>query len=245
MNEQEEFLKDLEIKPENDILEESLIPQEEEKKEEDEDSEQHLRNRREKRLAAKLQAEREAGIQMAAKLSVYTEAQKLKGDIDEDYLKGVEKIYGSETPEAIAATELLKNALKGMGDKATERALSQFREEQRQASEQVVKEEEELDSMLEELEDEHGIDLTSKKSEATRKGFFTLLEKMSPKDKEGNVIQYADHHAVWEVYQSKSQKTENPAKALAARAMTQSGASKDSKLMDDSQARQLHELGII
>jgi hypothetical protein len=156
-------------------------------------------------------------------------------------LKSIEKIYGTDTPEATAATELLKSALKGVGEKATERALEKFREEQRQVNEAVKNEEKELDSMVEEIEDESGSVL----SDTQKKGFFAMLERMSPKDKDGNVIHYADHHAVWDMYQSKTVKPENRAKDLSSRSMVQSGSSKDSKLDDDATLRYLKEQGII
>lgn len=241
MNEQEQFLKDVEPQAE-DLLEQPLTPEkEEEVPEKPEDDEMKLRNRREKRLARDLQAEREAGIKMAAQLAVYSETAKFKQEAGDDYLKSVDKIYGSETPEAVAATELLKSALKGVGEKATERALERFREEQSKAQEAVKNEEKQLDSMIEEIEDDNNLILTADQ----KKGFFSLLERMSPKDTAGNVIHYADPNAVWEVYQSKSKKIENRAKDLSSRSMVQSGASKDSQLEDDATARYLKEQGII
>lgn len=243
MNEQEQFLKDLDQKEGNGVLDQVLEPEKvivegEEKPEEDE---MKLRNRREKRLAQRLQEEREAGIALAERVKVLTETQKFKEEAGSDYLKSVEKIYGTDTPENLAATELLKSALKGVGDEATERALAKFREEQKMASQAVAKEEKELDSMIDEIEDENSIAL----SETQRKLFFSTLEKMSPKDREGNVIAYADHHAVWDIVQSKSVKTENRAKDLSSRSMVQSGSSKESKLDEDSTARYLRENGII
>lgn len=241
MDEQSKFLADLEPKEGDNLLDQPIIPITEDKKEEPEDDGMKLRNRREKRLAEKLEAERESSIRLAERLATITEAQKFKEDTDGDYLKGIEKIYGTETPEAVTATELLKSALKGVGEKATERALVQFREEQAKANEAVKNEEKALDSMIEEIEDESNAILT----DSQKKGFFSMLEKMSPKDKDGNVIAYADHHSVWEMYQSKTVKTENRAKDLSSRSMVQSGASKESKLVDDSTARYLSENGII
>lgn len=244
MDEKNKFLEDLEIKDENTDVFDKLFPKEEVVEtpaEPEEDTETKLRNRREKRLAEKLQAERESSIRLAERLATITEAQKLKAETDDDYLKAVEKIYGTETPEAVTATELLKNALKGVGEKATERALEKFREEQRQAQEAVKNEEKQLDSMVEEIEDENNLILT----DAQKKGFFALLEKMSPKDGNGQVIHFADPHAVWEVYQSKTPKTENRAKDLSSRSMVQSGASKESKLENDALERLLREEAII
>lgn len=243
MNEQEQFLKDLEPKGEENLLEQPLEPEKDQSTVEvkPEEDDIKLRNRREKRMAEKLQAERESSIRLAERLATITEAQKFTKDTDSEYLKGIEKIYGSETPEAVAATELLKKALSGVKEDAKKEALETWREEQRKASEAVENEEKELDSMVEEIEEESNLIL----SEVQKKGFFALLEKMSPKDKNGNVIHYADPHSVWEVYQSKSVKTENRAKDLSSRSMVASGSSKESKLEDDATARYLKEIGII
>jgi len=68
---------------------------------------------------------------------------------------------------------------------------------------------------------------------------------MSPKDANGKIAQYADHHAVWEVYQSRVQKPDTRAKDLASRAMTPSGQSQPSTIQDDATARYLRENGLI
>lgn len=240
--EQDKFLKDLDPKTEEGILD---LPIELEKapieeKREDSD-EMKLRNRREKRLAEKLQAERESSIRLAERLATITEARNFKSETEQDYLKSVEKIYGNATPEAVTATELLKSALKGMSAEAVKQARAEAREEQEQATRDVRDAEKELDSMVEEIEDENSTIL----NDTQKKGFFTLLERMSPKDDEGNVIHYADPHAVWEVYQSRTQKTDNRAKDLSSRSMVQSGSSKGSKLEEDVAERFLKENGII
>ncbi len=244
-NETDQFLDGLK---ENDgtvdNFEANLNPEEPKPSEEDIDPEEapeSVKDRRHRRLEAKLQAEREANIAMATRLEVLAEASK-STQSDSEYLKQVERIYGTDTPEAVAATELLKGALQGARKEAVEEALATFREEQAKVSASVLKEEQTLDSMIEELEDENGVTLTKDQ----QRGFFTLLERLSPKDADGNVKEYADHHAVWEEYKSKlAKKPDNRAKDLSSRSMTQSGASGDSKLLDDSSLRFLRENDLI
>lgn len=240
MNEQDKFLKDLESGEEKTILD---LPLEPEKVEEavEKDDEPEFRNRRERRLAAKLQQERESSIRLAERLATLSEAQKSKEDASEDYLRSVEKIYGTDTPEAVAATELLKSALKGVAEKSKREALEEWRLEQRKAKEEEQKELETLDNMVDELEDTYNVELTP----TQKKGYFQLLEKMSPKDENGHVIAYADPNSVWDVFQERIKKTDNRAKELSNRSMVQSGASQGSKLTDDSHARYLRENGII
>ena len=243
--EQEQFLKDLEPDKKPDVLTESLTPPAEAKAEDapnSEPTEEEKFNRRERRLTAKLQAERESSIALAARLEALSEAQKARQESEPDeWAKSVERIYGTGTPEATEATELLKSALKGVEQQATERALNAFREEQAQAAAEVSKEEKNLDVMLEEIEDKTGYEMDAQ----TRTGFFQLLEKLSPKDSDGNIIAYADHHAVWEELQARRKPADTRAKDLAARSMASSGASPKSTVEAEATERFLRENGLI
>jgi hypothetical protein len=200
------------------------------------------RNRRERRLAEKLQAEREASIALAAKLDAITQAQTSRNSEEAEFLSVAERIYGTTTPELREATELLKTALLGVKEEAKREALAEYQKIRQQEQEAVSKAEQRIDSLLEDLEDEYNVDLTSG---AHRTEFLKLMEKMSPKDNDGNIVEYADHHAVWEIYQEKMNKrAPNPAKDLAARSVTQSAGAKDTAT-DEANIRWLKENGII
>ncbi len=255
MSELKTFLEEIGVNDEKqvDVLTDPLVPEQgkqEDKKASDDnkDDEGHQpRNRRERRLESKLQAERESSIALAAKLA---EREKIDSErnvtAESDYIKSIEKIYGTDSPEAIEATEILKGAFKGLHKDATESALQLLREEREKESKAVLNQETVLDTMMEEIEDQYDVDLTSNEAKGTQKAFLTLLERMSPKDKDGNIIQYADHGAVWEMLQSKNEAPkQNQAKDLSSRSMVQSGSSKESQLEDDSNVRFLKENGII
>lgn len=256
MNETEQFLKDLEKdgtedpfgQVQEEVTEEETTTETTETPDEDDPEAQpeSVKDRRHRRLEERLAAERESNIKLNARLEAIAEAKKATDPSSPEYLKNVERLYGTDSPEAIAATELLKQTLLSIKDEAKREALEDLREERRREQDELKKEESKLDGMLEEIEDETGTDLTSAKAEATRKGFFKLLEKMSPKDSEGNIIAYADHHAVWEAYQSRNQKKpDTRAKDLAARTATKSGASAESTLQDDATLRFLKENNLI
>lgn len=241
MNEtQEEFLKDLEPNGEN-VLEQPLNPETPTETVEPKESEEDKFNRRERRLQAKLTAERESSIALAARLEALTEAQKFSRDNTPEVDETISRIYGTNTPEAAEATALLQKAMQNVENRATEKALEKFREEQTKERESVAKEDRNLDSMVEEIEDEAGITLDAQ----TRKGFFTLLEKLSPKDSNGEVIAYADHHAVWEELQARRQAPSNRAKDLASRSMVKTGASPSVSVEDEATMRFLKENGLI
>lgn len=199
------------------------------------------RNRRERRLMEKLAAERESSMFLAGKLEARNEAERAVTE-EADYLKSVERIYGTDSPEAQIATDLLKKAIVGARDDAKREALEEMRAEFQKGDTEVREAENELDGFIEDIEDTYKVSLTG----AQEKAYFTLLEKMSPKDRDGSVKEYADPHAVWEIFSERMQKrTDTRAKDLSSRSMVQSGASTESNLQDDVSARWLRENGII
>lgn len=200
------------------------------------------KNRRERRLAEKLETERKAAIELAERLQKLEQAKETRES--PDYIKSIERIYGTETPEAREATELLKHALLNLEESASERAYNRLAEEQRERERAQKEAETQLTSMLEDIEDSYNVDLLE--NEAVRTSYLKLLEKMSPKDRDGNILEYADHHAVWEVFQTKrADKQQNRAKDLANRTMEGSGTANDTKLQDDVMQRFLRENGIL
>ncbi len=220
MNETDLFLDENESILDKSFTSETQATEEEPVEDEDKRDFPEPKRRRERKLAEKLQAEREASIAMAARLEALTEASRSKEE--SDYLKTVERIWGTDTPENAMATDLLKNAIRAASEDAKRAALEEIRAEQREAQEAAKKAESDLDSMVEDIEDEFGVRLTKEQE----KGFFRLMEKLSPKDREGNVIAYADPIAVYEEYQERVKRSKaNPARDLAARSMTQSGQS--------------------
>lgn len=208
-----------------------------------EEDELEATNRKERRLRDRLQAERESNIAMAARLEALSEAQKFRQEAEPaEYTKSVERIYGTATPEAAEATELLKSAFKGVEERARQSAIEQIRQEQSQEQARVREEEGRLDSYVEELEDAHNVSFTPE----MQKSYFSLLGKMSPKDDSGNIIAYADPEAVYEVFSEKFvKKPESRAKDLSSRSMVQGNASQEVNLSDDAAQRLLREAGII
>lgn len=200
------------------------------------------KNRRERRLTQKLEAERQSAIDLAERLSRLEEARTVSEE-DADYLKGLELIYGTDSPEAIQATELLKKAITGVREDAENRAYQRLQDSQSKEVQAVAQAEEELDSVLDDIEDRYGVELNEDQEVA----YFQLMQKMSPKDRNGNVIALADPDAVWEIFSERmnTPRTDSRAKELSARSMVQSGATKDSTLKDDAAERQLRDWGIL
>jgi len=234
--EQDEFMKDLGGEG-SDIFAEEPAEQATPEVEIEEDRS----NRRTRRLEKQLQDEREAGIAMAARLQALSEVQQFRNDSEPtEYEKKIERIYGNQTPEAIEATNLLRDAFKGVHKQAKDDAIAAFREEQREQSEAEGNEDKTLDAMVEEIEDEYGVTIDA----ATSKMFFSRLERLSPKDKDGNVTSYADHHAMWEDMQTKTP-PHNRAKDLASRSVARTGGASQQDLSVDANEKWLRANGII
>ena len=244
-NETEEFLKDLDKNQAVDVLDAPLVPETETpvKKEEEEE---RPKNRRERRLLEQNQRLREEAIDATARYQTLAEAKKVAETSSEeaDFLKMVEPIYGTTTPEGKAATELLKRALQNIHDSAVQKAREGAGEviEQERESESAEENEasETLDEMMEDVEDRFNVDFDSDQS--ARKGFLSLLEQVSPKDKEGNIVEYADPITTWKLYNSTREKQVSRAKELAGRSLTSTGASPQSTLQEDAVWRILKEL---
>lgn len=252
-NETDQFFSDLENDQNTkiDLFEEPLVPEAEKPKEESHEyqgDDEHdysgikPRNRRERRLMEKLQQERESAMFLAGKLEARTEAERAVSE-ESDYLKAIERIYGTDTPEAQLATDLLKKAIIGARDDAEIRAYERVQQERMRDQEAFEEADSMLDSIVEEIEDTYDVELNA----AQQRSYFQLLQKMSPKDEDGEVVSLADPHAVWEIFQERLQKrgTDNRAKALSSRSMVQSGASKESTIQDDVTLRTLRDHGIL
>lgn len=248
-NEQEQFLKDLkndgqEQDPFAYLNDKPAEPVVEEKPADDKPAtEIQPKNRREIRLMEKLQAEREAGIQLAAKLAALEEARNAKPDTSQNE---IELIYGVDTPEAREASEILKNEILRAKQEAVQEALRAIEERENQANAAVKEAEEQLEGMIDDIEDTFNVDLTSPEADELRTNFYKLLERVSPKDRDGNILYYADHFAVWEDLQARLQtKADNTAKTLSSRSMTTGTPGASSNLANESLERALRENGII
>jgi hypothetical protein len=264
----DQFLKSTEDDPNHvDVLDQPLVPEESEPGTEDPEGEGEPkdpeegtgepeeagegddpkpedfkpRNRRERRLRASLDAERQSSSELAAKLAAKTEAEQAIES--KDYLKAVERIYGTDSPEAAAATQILVDALKGLREDAVNTAYSRMQEE-RQAELRAEREaQSQLDSFIDEIEETNNVSLT----EAQEKGYVALLQKMSAKDRDGKITSYADPHAVWEIFKERTTKqpTNTRAKKLSSRSMTKTPPKDDTGAQENAAERFLKENGII
>ena len=235
MSETQDFLKDLEGNQEDAFAHLNKTEDESEKDESDEIIEEgrFKGNRYTRREASKAQKYKEEAIALNAKLQAITESRSTESDSEEaEYLKKAAKIYGDAgedgkfDPKRAEATKLLKEALQDLEKTAVEKAYSRLESERNGDTDAVKQEEQNIESDIEAVEDEFGIELSGSR----REGYLNLYEKLSRKDREGNIIEFPDPITTYELYQSRTQRDSSKAQDLSSRSMTRGGQSSGSEL---------------
>jgi hypothetical protein len=202
-----------------------------------------LKNRHIRRLESKLQAEREASIAREARIEALSEAQKFRQEAGADELDTmVARIYGTDKPENAAATELLQKAFKGYSERARDEAISTLRQEFQAQQQEEAKEKSTVESYIEQVEDQYGVDLSSTAAARERQQEFRdLWLRLSPKDRNGDVVEYADPFEVYEIFSQRQ--PQNRAQSLSARQMVRSQPIENSS-DEDATLKLLRDAGI-
>lgn len=128
-------------------------------------------------------------------------------------------LYGDDEKSA-QAWKIQKQFLEDNFNRNRDSILNEIDSRSKREAEEFRKESEFIEESLENLDN-----LTSK----DKKPFLQFVEKISPKDADGEVTDYADFGEAWEIYQSIRDKQNTPnnsqKKQLAARSMTRSNES--------------------
>lgn len=186
------------------------------------------KNRQHRRLENDLREAREMNIALNERVRVLSEVKDLEsgkvqtGDMPAEWVA----LYG-DSPEAQKAWNMQERMWANMKNEARVEALEEFEFRQASMAAEEHQFEQVIDSELESLEDVHNIDLTSN-APAARKArgeFLELVQEVSPKDEEGNIIEFADFNTVFDIYRKNaSQKGPDNSrqKEIAARSMQDS-----------------------
>lgn len=146
---------------------------------------------------------------------------------DNPYQSYAEKLMGNNTDEAKLKSQLLAQTLLEIQQRASNTAYDKFSEESRLAKEEERQSLEALRNGIDTIEENFGVDLSSNSSTAkkTRNEFLGFLEKISPKDANGDIKEYADMESAFETFQSLYKPEKNTqAKEIASRGMSRSSA---------------------
>jgi hypothetical protein len=230
-----------------------LVPPDEKKEEPVGDvDEGKLTKRMERRQAEKIRQLRDENIALAERLKIIAEQKQSSVESDVDYLKEAEQLYGNADengvfdPKRAKATEIFKSVVSKAVADAERRAIERFEARQQESSsseKQAIEENESfLDEAMADIEEEYGIDMDVPKE---RNGYLDLLEEMSPKDSDGNIIEYADPDAVAKVYMKIRTSSNSQAKQIASRSMARSAAGGDSTVAEDATLRWLKENNLL
>ena len=206
------------------------------------DEDGYPKNRSGRRMRAQDEERANEIQQLNERVKQLSEVDRFKQEVGDDHLKKVEAIFGTDTPEKLAATNLLKEALQGMTERAKAETLREIGQEREVETKAQREADNEVDEMLDNVESDHGLDMSD---DNVRSGFITLMEKMSPKYSDGNIKEFADPDAVAEAYMA-LQKSGGSSRAreLASRGMTRSGESQPSNLQQNAIERYMKENGL-
>lgn len=182
------------------------------------------KNRKHRRWEARLTDKerdllvREARLQALEEVRAERESEKA-GAVDGRLLT----LFGNDEKGQQAAA-LFQQLLTEARTSAKEEALTEVQQAQQEAEREVSREQDILTDTLENLEDETGVDFTSNAPAArkARNEILDLMEKYSPKDADGNIIEYADIAGVYETWQMQRQQNKpknDRQKELASRSM--------------------------
>lgn len=155
------------------------------------------------------------------------DAPSPKGDesTEDELTDTLVEIIGNDTPQKIAAIKRFRSQLGTLEERGAERALAQLRQQADAEQLEVQQAQEELATAFDNIEEEFDVDLTSNTSIARKErgDFIDFIKRVSPKNSDGDVIQYPDFTETWKLFQSTKKPVDNKrAKDLAARGMDRS-----------------------
>ncbi len=154
---------------------------------------------------------------------------------DDDYY---ERLIGNDTPEKLAMIKEAKARDERLLNQAEERAFNRLSQKEQESLQADKEAEEELSSAFESIEDTYDVDISSSNPQAkkTRQEFISFVEKIAPKDRYGEIVDYPDMLSAFETFTEMKKSTTQPsrAKELAARGLSRSAETtiKDAKKID-------------
>lgn len=147
--------------------------------------------------------------------------------------KVLTKIIGNDTPEKLSAIQELKEVLLEREDRGADKAFERIQAERQEEIQAERQADETLMQGFEAIEEDKGVDITSNAPAARklRGEFINFIEKIAPKDENGEISEFPDIEQTFEVFQSTRQASSQPnrAKELAARSSEQGGGVDNTK----------------
>jgi hypothetical protein len=213
------FLGELNNESKVDAFNQVLEPKKVEDKIEDEKPLPFNKDPKVQRFIEKEINKRLSEVERTAPKETHTEENSFKETID-----AFTNIIGNDTPEKVAALNALQRSLNSLDQRASEKAIEKLNDIRESEVQEDIDAENELNEAFDNIEDTFDVDITSNNPNAvkTRQEFVSYVEKIAPKDRQGNVTDYPDMISAWETYSENKQRQPNRAKDLASRSMGRS-----------------------
>jgi len=143
-----------------------------------------------------------------------------------DVIDSFTAIIGNDTPEKKNALQALERSLNNLDERASRKAIQSLENIQQQEVQADQEAEEELETAFDNIENTFDVDITSNNpiAKKTRQEFVSFVERIAPKDRYGDIVDYPDMTSAWETFSEMKKSTANPsrAKELASRSMARS-----------------------
>jgi len=137
------------------------------------------------------------------------------------------RLIGDDKPEKLSFIKEAKVREEKMQQIAEEKAFQRLQAERNREEIEVSQSQEELENSIDEIEEEFNIDLTSNDPivRKTRQDFLKYVEKIAPKDREGEIIAFPDMLSAFETFNQLRTKTSSNARAkdLASKGVSRQG----------------------
>jgi len=158
------------------------------------------------------------------KASIPKEEKQTEEDSFKETIDAFTSIIGNDTPEKVSALNALRKSLNSLDERASEKAMAKLDEIRSREYQEDKEAEDELNNAFEAIEDNYDVDITSNTAQATktRQEFVSFVEKIAPKDRDGNIIDYPDMNSAWETFSEVRKVQPNRSKEIASRSMARS-----------------------
>ncbi len=145
---------------------------------------------------------------------------------DDETTDVLTRLIGNDTPEKVSMIKEFKNILEKGTERAKKEALAEIEARQYEEVEADREAEAELENAFDTIEETFDVDITSSNALArkTRQEFVSFVEKIAPKDRNGDIVDYPDMLQAYEAFSELKKSTATPsrAKELASRGMARS-----------------------
>lgn len=145
-----------------------------------------------------------------------------KTDEFKDVMDAMVQAIGNDTPQKQAALQAYRNALERLDQKGATQAQQYIENIQQREQEADREAEEELDEAFENIENNYGVDFS--RNTKLRSEFASFVEKIAPKDRNGDIVDYPDMESAWETFSEIKSANRQPSrnKEIANRGMARS-----------------------